>query len=203
MTESPESTESQDSSGSELALDVARRATFKEVDDISFKHLAINSILALLSMLVVLYIFFKDEQTNWWSLCLLFACITVVALDDILRWIKWQVVIERALQHEPSTGFWVEVSESERQVKAEIGSDIYPERSLWQVEILPRTVHSELSLIRSAACVHMHPDAQIPVAVKTESDILLLKPAVKGMSLSLLDFFSGFINKLFPKKPYK
>lgn len=187
---------SQSAEQSELSLVVMR-----DIDETVYWHLTINTVLAVMTGLFIFYIFANEQQLNWWSLCLLAAFVFVIAIEDMLRWVRWQLVLERSLKCQPREGFWVEISEAENQMKAEIGNNNYPDRSLWQCDLLPGRISENCQ--RLEVSVYLHPDGVVPVAFETAKQVVLLKPAVKGMSLSLLEFFSSCLNKLFPRKPSK
>lgn len=162
--------------------------TVSEIDNITFKHLMINSVIALAAAVFIYAVFEQQQQFSWWSLCILATCVGIVAIDDILSWMRWQSMVERALEKGSSGGYWALVGASEHGIKAEIGNEIYPDRILWQCELMsikPR--YGSFAMERQDALVYMHPDGPVPIALEVDNTLLLLKPTVKGMSLSLMD----------------
>lgn len=179
--------------------------TTRQIDNITFKHLMINSVLALAAALFIYAIFEQQQQFTWWSLCILASCIGIVAIDDILSWMRWQAMVERALARGSSGGYWAVLAASEHVIRAEIGNEIYPDRILWHCDLLSlENLDAGMPTERREAFVYMHPDGPVPIAIEVDSTLLLLKPTVKGMSLSLLDsianietYIRGFVRGIF------
>jgi hypothetical protein len=128
-----------------------------------------------------------------------------VAIDDILSWMRWQSTVERALQKGSSGGYWAVVAAGDYAIRGEIGNDIYPDRILWHCELMSlEQLEAGMPTERREAFVYMHPDGPVPIALEVDNTLLLLKPTVKGMSLSLLDscafvgaYIRGFFRGLF------
>jgi hypothetical protein len=175
--------------------------TTREIDNITFKHLMINSVIALAAAVFIYAVFDQQQQFSWWSLCILATCVGIVSIDDILSWMRWQSMIERALAKGSEDGYWAVIAASDQVIRAEIGNEIYPDRILWHCDLMSiRQLDDGMPTERRKALVFMHPDGPVPIALEVDNTLLLLKPTVKGMSMSLVDscaYISAVIHGFF------
>ena len=177
----------------------------KQIDDLVFKHLFVNSLLAISGAASLLTLVHLHEQLNWWSLAVLAIAIWLVACEDLLSWIRWQLNVEKCLKAKPDYGFWIDISRSRGKVKARVGSLNCPDKPIWLCHVFAletpgtMTFNSEqanetpddFSLKNpeaEKARVYMYADTPLPSAIETENMLYLVKPPPR-LSMLLIEIF--------------
>lgn len=203
--------------GSPVSLPSALTITaLKDIDEIVYKNMFVNSLLILFAAAVLFALIRSQEQLNLWSLSLFCTAIFLVAVDDLISWVRWQLNVEKCLKQAPAPGFWIQPLLLDGRKKADVGSVNYPDRPIWRCEIFQikspegavaeKTGGNQVDGQEAAgepladpgkfpARVYMHADGPLPVAVEAEGMLFVVKPPAR-ISLILLDL----CEHLFPRK---
>ena len=204
MTNQQEKVKSTECAGPQAAVSTAM-GSMRDIENIAFKNLLLNSILALSTGFGLFLLIRVQQHVEFWSLSLLLLGIALVTIEDLLSWIRWQVNVEKCLKSEPQPGFWMKLDSSKGRVKAEIGSLNYPDRTIWQCDVFLIKTQSQQkngmvnTPVEGADLkAYMQKDTSFPVAIETDNALLVVKPPAR-LSMILIENIEHWIGAIFRK----